>query len=78
MKYLLTGPDIVARIRKRHVVDIKSPINWLNCPEKATTDYEAAAKVTQRRLAELGMETHLEEIPGQRHPGPRWFICREY
>jgi len=78
MKYLLTGPDIVARIRKRHVVDIKSPINWLNCPEKATTDYEAAAKVTQRRLAELGMETHLEEIPGQRHPGPRWVICREY
>ena len=78
MKYLLTGPDIVARIRKRHVVDIKSPINWLNCPEKATTDYEAAAKVTQRRLAELGMETHLEEIPSQRHPGPRWFICRDY
>jgi len=78
MKYLITGPDIVARIRKRHVVDIKSPINWLNCPEKATTDYEAAAKVTQRRLAELGMETHLEEIQGQRHPGPRWFICREY
>jgi hypothetical protein len=45
------------------VVDIKSPINWVDSPEKATVDYEAAAKVTQRRLAELGMKTHLEEIP---------------
>jgi len=56
-------PDIVARIRERHVVDIKSPINWVDSPEKATANYEAAAKVTQRRLAELGLKTHLEELP---------------
>jgi hypothetical protein len=54
-------PDIVARIRERHLVDIKSPINCVDSPEKATAHYEAAAKVTQRRLVELGMKTHLEE-----------------
>lgn len=45
------------------MVGIKSPINWVDGPEKATADYETAAKVTQRRLAELGMKTHLEKIP---------------
>ena len=61
MKYLLIGPDIFARIRQRHVVDIKSPINWVDSPEKATADYEAAAKVTQRRLAELGMKSRVRD-----------------
>jgi hypothetical protein len=61
MKYLLIGPDIVARIRERHVVDIKSPINWVDSPEKATADYEAAAKVTQRRLTEFGMKTRVRD-----------------
>ena len=57
------------------MVDIKSPINWVDSPEKATANYEAAAKVTQRRLAELGMKTHLEEIPPsvtRVRDGSRW------
>jgi hypothetical protein len=76
-KYLFIGPDIVAGVGERYVVDIKSAIDWVDGPEEASADYEDAAKVTQGKLAELGIETHLEEIPHRRHPGSRWVICKE-
>jgi hypothetical protein len=71
-KYLLIGPGIVAGVRERHAVDIKNAIDWVEDPEKATADYEAAAKATQERLADLGINTELVELADS-----KWVICKE-
>ncbi len=73
-KYLLVGPDIVSG---RDMVDIADAINWVESPERATADYEAAAKETQKKFAELGIKTLLEEIPDQRHLCSSWVIYKE-
>jgi hypothetical protein len=73
-KYLLIGPDIVAN--PKDVVDIKKAIDWVDSPDKATKEDKAAAKVTQDRLAALGVKTVLVEIPNERH-GSQWVICKE-
>jgi len=40
-------------------------------------DITEKAKETQRKLAELGIETHLLEIPDLLRSGSRWVIYRD-
>jgi hypothetical protein len=70
-KYLLIGPDIVAS-GERYAFDIKNAIDWVDSPDKATRDYEEAAKVTQGRLANLGVKTVLVQLSDS-----KWVICKE-
>jgi hypothetical protein len=73
-KYLFVGPDIVAG---SDVVDIKDAIDWVDSPERATADFEAAAKETQKKFAELGINTELVEIPDKLQMESKWVICIE-
>ncbi len=76
-KYLRIGPNIFAGITMPHATDFPNAIEWVDSPVRATVDITEKAKETQRKLAELGIETHLLEIPDLLRSGARWVIYRD-
>ena len=76
-KYLRIGLNIFAGTSTRHAADFPNAIEWVDSPVRATVDITENAKETQRKLAELGIETHLLEIPDLLRSGSRWVIYRD-
>jgi hypothetical protein len=65
------------RVGARHAAGFPNAIEWVDSPVRATVDITEKAKETQRKLAELGIETHLLEIPDLLRSGSRWVIYRD-
>jgi len=76
-KYLRIGLNVFAGTSTRHAADFPNAIEWVDSPVRATIDITEKAKETQRKLAELGIETHLLEIPDLLRSGSRWVIYRD-
>jgi len=72
-RYLTIGPEIMTRRgNEMHAAEIKSAIDWVEDPTKATADYEPAVKATQGRLTALGVKTELVKLSDS-----KWVICKE-
>lgn len=76
-KYLRIGLNVFAGTSARHAANFPNAIEWVDSPVRATVDITEKAKEIQRKLAELGIETHLLEIPDLLRPGLRWVIYRD-
>jgi hypothetical protein len=59
-KYLRIGLNIFAGTSARHAADFPNVAEWVDSPVRATVDSAENAKETQRKLAELGIETHCD------------------
>jgi hypothetical protein len=77
-RYLRLGPEVGSTVSERHVVDIRSAIEWVDELDDATADYRPAAEVTRRRVKDqLGLETTLVEKPDPLLMQSKWVICIE-
>ncbi len=61
-KYLRIGLNTFAGTSARHAADFPNVAEWVDSPVRATVDSAENPRETQRKLAELGIETHLGSL----------------
>jgi hypothetical protein len=77
-KYLRTGPIVTEAAG--YLQTDKTPFDWVDDLEKATTDYLPAIKATQDALkAQHGIETETLEVafPAIPQVGSKWAIVKK-